>query len=84
MPNFTLTLTQTAVDKLQAVVTRTNDNICDNLTLLQWMTLHLQEVAIADQLAAAVTAVQEQHQRDAQTALDAALRTVRDELLAEL
>ncbi len=84
MPKFTLNLTQAAVDKLQTHVQRTNDNTGANLTLTQWITLHLQEVAIADQLAAAVTAIQEQHQRDAQTALDDALRTARDELLAEL
>ncbi len=84
MPKFTTTLTQATVDKLQQHVQRTNENAGTILTLQQWITLHLQELAITDELAAAVTALQEQQKRDAQATLDAAIKTTRDELLAEL
>ncbi len=84
MPKFTTTLTQATVDKLQQHVQRTNENAGTTLTLQQWITLHLQELAITDELAAAVTAIQQQQQRDAQTTLDDAVRTARDELLAQL
>ncbi len=84
MPKFTISLTQATVDKLQTHVQRTNENAGTTLTLQQWMTLNLQELAIAEQLAATVAAIQEQQQRDAQTTLDDAVRTARDELLAQL
>lgn len=84
MPQFTITLTQKAVDKLQQQVQRTNENQGTSLTLKQWMTLHLRELAITDELNAAVTGLRDEQQRDAQTALEAAIRTARDELLANL
>ena len=84
MPQFTIALTQTAVDKLQPHVQRTNENNGTSLTLQQWMTLHLQELAIADELTAAIAAIQEQQKRDAETTLNDAVRATRDELLAKL
>lgn len=84
MPDFTITLTQKAVDKLQQQVQRTNENQGTSLTLKQWMTLHLRELAITDELNAAVTGLRDEQQRDAQTALEAAIRTARDQLLANL
>jgi hypothetical protein len=84
MPRFAIDLSQKAVNKLQAQVQRTNENAGTSLTLQQWMTLHLRELAITDELGAAVAAIQEQQQQNAQTALEAAVRTARDELLAEL
>lgn len=84
MPQFTITLTQKAVDKLQQQVQRTNENQGTSLTLKQWMTLHLRELAITDELNAAVTGLRDEQQRDAQTALETAIRTARDQLLANL
>jgi hypothetical protein len=84
VPKFTIDLSQNTVDKLQAQVQRTNENTGSSLTLQQWMTLHLRELAITDELTAAVTAIRDQQQQDAQTALEAAVRAKRDELLAEL
>lgn len=84
MPDFTITLTQKAVDKLQQQVQRTNENQGTSLTLKQWMTLHLRELAITDELNAAVTGLRDEQQRDAQTALETAIRTARDQLLANL
>lgn len=84
MPQFTITLTQKAVDKLQQQVQRTNENQGTSLTIKQWITLHLRELAITDELNAAVTGLRDEQQRDAQTALEAAIRTARDQLLANL
>lgn len=84
MPDFTITLTQKAVDKLQQQVQRTNENQGTSLTIKQWITLHLRELAITDELNAAVTGLRDEQQRDAQSTLEAAIRTARDQLLANL
>ncbi len=84
MPKFTITVTDTQLAKLQAVVVAHNANTGATLTVQQWLDLHLKELAIADDLTAAVRVLQEQQQRDAQATLDAAINTTRDELLAQL
>lgn len=84
MPQFTINLTQKAVDRLQAVVARTNEHEGTDYTLMEWITLHLNETAIAQELAAAVQAIQEREQREAPGRLQAAIREARDALLAEL
>lgn len=84
MPQFTITLSQKAVDRLQVHVQRTNDANGTNLTMRDWVELHLKEIAIADDLAIATQAIQEQQQRDAQDALQAAVRAQRDRLLGDL
>lgn len=84
MPKFTIDLSAKAVTALQTQVTRTNENEGTAYTLQQWITLHLNELAITDELGAAVAAIQEQQQRDAQTTLDTAIRAARDQLLAAL
>ena len=84
MPSFTITLTQKTVDKLQQQVQRTNENTGTTLTLTQWIKLNQEERAIADDLTAAITAIQQQQQADAQTAFNDAVTAARDELLAEL
>ncbi len=84
MPQFTITLSQKAVDRLQIQVQRTNDANGTTLTMRDWIELHLKEIAIADDLAIATQAIQEQQQRDAQDALQAAVRAQRDRLLGDL
>lgn len=84
MPRFTIDLTQKAVDRLQAHVQRTNDANGTSLTLREWLELHANEIAISDELAAAIQAIQEQQQQAAQDTLQAAIRVKRDELLANL
>lgn len=84
MPKFTTALSQATVTNLNKIVARTNENAGTALTLQQWITLHLQELAISDDLTAAITALQHQQQADAQTALDTAITAARDELLAGL
>ncbi len=84
MPKFTIDLSPAAVNKLQRQVQRTNENAGTTLTLQQWIALHLRELAISDELATTVQAIQNQQQQDAHTALEDAVRTARDELLAKL
>ncbi len=84
MPDFTITLSAKAVQRLKAVLQRYNDNQGTSLTLKQFLRLHVQEMAIADDMAAATAAIMETVQRDAATAQSAAIRTARDELIQEL
>ena len=80
MPRFTIDLSQKAVDKLQLQVQRTNDAGGTALTLKDWIVLHMKEIAIADDLPAAI----EQLHRESQDTLTAASRAKRDQLLQEL
>jgi len=73
-----------AVPRLQVVCDRTNAAQKTALSLGDWIALHLREIAIADDLAAATQQLQQQKQADAQAALDAAIRSVRNDLLASL
>ncbi len=84
MPQFTITISQAALDKLKAEVDRYNNDNGATLTVLQWTTLHLKEVAIARELSSAVAAIQHQQQEDANAALQAAVITARDSLLQSL
>jgi ribosomal protein L21 len=84
MPKHTINLSAKTEVGLQIVVSEHNVQQGTTLTLDQWLLLHLQEVAVARQLQATVTALIEQHQRDAQAALEATIKSARDELLASL
>ncbi len=80
MPRFSIELSAKAVQKLQPQVQRTNDSAGTSLTLKDWITLHLNELAIADDLAPAV----DQLATETQDTLTAAIRAKRDQLLQEL
>ena len=84
MPTFTIDLTDKAVAALQAEVNRTNENQGTALTVQQWITLHLQEIAIAAQFTAAIDQLRKQAETDAQASLETAVKTTRDQLLADL
>jgi hypothetical protein len=84
LPQFTITLSQKAVDRISAQVQRTNDTNGTDLAVRDWIELHLKEIAIADDLAAMMKAIQEQQQRDAHDVLQAAVRAQRDHLLEDL
>ncbi len=84
MPDFTITLSTKTVQRLQAVLQRYNDNQGTSLTLKQLLHLHLQETAVADDLAQATKTITEEVQRDASNTLEAAIRTARDRLIQEL
>lgn len=81
MPNFTIKLSQKTVDKLTAgAVTRTNEAGGTSYTLLQWLTLHANEIAIADDLPPAIA----QLQNESRDTLAAAIRTLTADLIKKL
>ena len=84
MPKFTIDLTDKALAGLQAQTNRYNGNTGGTLTVQQWILLHLNEMAIADDLAAAADQLRRDAERDGQAALDAAVRAARDQLLTAL
>jgi predicted hotdog family 3-hydroxylacyl-ACP dehydratase len=84
MPDFTIHLSHQAVARLQAIVQRANETNGTSLTLRAWLQLHAEELAIADDLAAAVNALQQQEEAAARDRLQAAIRATRDQLLQEL
>ncbi len=84
MPDFTIALSAKTVQRLQTVLQRYNDNQGTRLTIKQFLHLHLQEMAVADELAHATQTLAQQTQRDADQTLQAAVRTTRDRLIQEL
>ena len=84
MPRFTIDLTDKALARLQAEVDRTNANQGTHLTVQAWILLHLQEIAIAPDLAIAVDQLRRQQEADAQASLDTAVRNARDAMIAAL
>ena len=84
MPKYTIDISQKAVDRLQGHVHRTNDANGTGLTLRDWITLHLQEIAISDDFAAAMSAIQKEQETAASDTLQEAVRAKRDQLLADL
>jgi len=84
MPDFTITLSAKAVQRLQTVLQRYNDNQGTRLSLKQFLHLHLQEMAVADELTQTTQTLTQQAQRDADQTLQAAVRTTRDRLIQEL
>lgn len=84
MPEFTITITDKVVDRLNILVQRANEANGTRLTLGEWLQLHTEEMAIADQLAARIQALQEEGLQAAQDALSAAIRVERERLLADI
>ncbi len=72
MPKFTIDLTDGAVSRLQTLVARYNGDNGTDLTLTQWVVLHLREIAIGRELAAAAQDLEAQAQRDHEAAILAA------------
>lgn len=84
MARFAIDISAKTLARLQAEVDRTNANQGTALTVQAWILLHLQEIAIADDLAAVIQQLQKQQEAEATAALEAAVRTAREELLANL
>ena len=84
MPKFTIDLTDKTLAALQAEVARYNGNTGSELTVAEWIVLHLQEIAIAPELGAAIDQLRKQQETDANAALEAAVKAARDQLLAAL
>jgi len=91
VPRITITvdgkahdLPDAAVPRLQAEVDRNNAANKTTLPLGDWIALHLQEIAIGADLVAAVEQLRKQQEADANTALEAAVKAARDQLIAAL
>lgn len=80
MPQFTITLSDAALARLKAIVDRTNADNGLNLTVRDWVILHLKELAIADDLLQA----QEAERVKAEEAARQAVLTKRQQLLDSL
>ena len=72
------------VPHLQLACDRNNAAANTALPLGEWLALHLQEIAIAPELGAAIDQLRKQQEADANAALTTAIATARDELLATL
>jgi hypothetical protein len=72
------------LNRLAVHVNRTNDKAGTALNTVQWLELHIRELAIADQFAALTGPLQEQAQTDARRLFEEALSGERDRLLREL
>ena len=84
MPQFTITVSDQLLARLTAVVERTNADQGLTLTVKDWILLHLKEIAIAPDIAAALETLRGQAERDATAALETAIKTERDLLLGAL
>ena len=80
MPRFTIDLTDAAVERLQAVVTRYTENTGQDLTLQQWLLLHLREIATAADLEVQVTELRRQAEVSLQLAIAATRRRILDDI----
>ena len=81
---LTIALSGKTVAKLQVVVAAANAANGTDLTLAAWATLHLQELAIAQELAAAINSIRAQQEREANDTLAAAVNAARGQLLTDL
>ena len=80
MAKYTLTLPDGGAARLQALVARYNADHGTQLSVTEWLELHLKEIAIGQDLAQEWDALQVQNRRD----LESAAAALRDRLLAEL
>ena len=80
MPKFTFDLPPGAINRLQPIVARYNQDNGTDLSLQDWLLLHLKEIAIQHDLAATHQDLERQAQRD----LEAALLAQRQHLLDAL
>ncbi len=84
MPRFTIDLSQKTVDKLQREVARTNGANGTDLTLVEWVHIHLKEIAIAPELSAAVDALNKTEEEAYRQSVTDGARAARDTLIADL
>ena len=71
MPKYTIDLTPGAVSGLQTLTARYNADNGTDLAVLDWIHLHLRELAIHDQYVAAAKTFQAQAEKSAADALTA-------------
>lgn len=69
MPRFTFEITEPAVLRLQAVAARYNADNGQSLTVTEWLSLHLRELAIQDELVQSVEAIRRQKENETHAAV---------------
>jgi len=84
VPDFTIAIPDKALPALQRTVDTYNGNNGAALTVRDWLELHALDIALQDQLAAAVDAIKAQTEAQAQTDFDAAIKAERERLIAAL
>lgn len=77
-------LSAKTLDGIMFHVRRTNADQGLDLTLEQWVELHLKEFAIGEELAKTLPAIQNAANADAQATLDGAVRAERERLIRTL
>lgn len=81
MFTFTWTLSDNMETRLQRLVDRTNKTEVPPLTLEDWLALHIREMAVQEDLSAAIPGIQADHQAAAEAALAEAIAARRLELM---
>ncbi|MBI1885434.1 MAG: hypothetical protein HYS09_03845 [Chloroflexi bacterium] len=80
MPQFTITLSDRALARLQALVAAYNANSGQQLAVKDWILLHLKELAIGQDLALAADALEKQKQEELAAVIEAERRRLLDSL----
>ena len=81
---FTITTNIAGVAKLQAdYVSRYNQNTGENLTIEQWLNLHVKDLCAHQEVAVEVQRLQKEQEQQQQTGLDAAIRAAQDTFRAQ-
>ena len=81
MARYTINLTDTTAVKLAEIVARYNADNGSALTVTDWITLHLRELAIQSELHAAIDASKRQLELDVGAAVQAERQRLLDENL---
>ena len=84
MPDFTITLSDTAVTKLQAVVAAYNQRTGQTLTVKQWLLSIVKDYAIREDLSSEIKNIQDAEEAGRQARVDAAVAARKQALLADL
>jgi hypothetical protein len=80
MPKFTLDLSEAAVAGLQKLVARYNGDNGTQLTVADFLLLHVKEMSVQTEILEAAKTLREQAERD----IDAAFKAERERLLASI
>lgn len=81
---FTITVSDALLAKLQELTARYNANNGTNLTVQDWLLLHLKELAIQETLSQRLNILRQQVEEEANQELERRLRQERDNLLGVL
>lgn len=84
MARYVIDLPEAAALRLTAVVDRYNANMGTSLTVLDWLSLHLKEVVLAEELSQAAARIEQEEREEMARRLEGRLIAERDRLIAGL